>query len=744
MTSNLSTSLLDSALAYATHGWAVHPLHTMHTGTCSCGQSSCPNPGKHPRTQHGVKDATTDEATIRQWWERHPDANIGIATGTISNLVVLDVDPRHGGDESLKQWTTQYGQDFLATVTSCTGGGGLHLLYTYPDQPIRNKAGLAPGLDIRGDSGYIVAPPSMHASGQPYHWEQPPDTTPLAPLPAWLLDLLTTSSHRSNGALPEVSAPIPEGQRNNTLTSLAGTMRRRGMSAEEICGALLIINNRRCQPPLQDDELWRIATSIARYGPSAPVTHGNGSQRSHEHAPESDYVTDYGNARRLVKRHGLDLRFCPLWGQWFVWNGTHWVRDLDGEVMRRAKETVVSIYTEVNAVKDNSEQCKALLRHAQGSQAEPRLKAMIKLAESEREIPVLPDQLDTNPWLLNVRNGTLDLRTGTLRAHRRDDLITKVAPVAYDPDAACPVWQAFLARIMRGNEVVISFLQRVIGYALTGSIAEQCFFLLYGTGANGKSTFLETVRALLGAYAHQTDFTTFLVRSSDTVRNDLARLRGSRFVSAVEVESGRRLDEALVKQVTGGDPIVARFLYREFFQYVPQFKIFLAANHKPVIRGTDDGIWRRIRLIPFTETIPPQEQDKDLLAKLRAELPGILKWALAGCLAWQREGLGAPEEIDHATETYRDEMDPVGAFLEDCCDLDPTAKTSTHCLYTAFTAWCQDSGESVMHLKRFAMRLAERGFTKVRMGNRRGWVGLKLQSDPWKELKASYRNQSER
>ena len=357
-------------------------------------------------------------------------------------------------------------------------------------------------------------------------------------------------------------------------------------------------------------------------------------------------------------------------------------------------------------------------------------------------IPVLPEQLDTDRWLLNVLNGTIDLRTGDLREHRRENLITKLAPVIYDPEAACPVWLAFLNRIMCNNDVVIDFLQRAIGYALTGDTREQCLFLLYGTGANGKSTFIETLRAMLGDYACQTDFTTFLVSRSDAVRNDLAALRGGRFVSAVEVESGRHLNEALVKQVTGGDAITARFLYQEFFTFLPQFKIFLAANHKPVIWGTDDGIWRRIRLIPFTETIPVSEQDKNLLAKLRSELPGILNWAIEGCLAWQRSGLGEPEEIDFATEMYREESDPVGCFIEDCCEINPEAKTQARKLYEAFREWCEDSGELAMNKKRFGMRLEEREFKKTRIGNMRGWLGLKLNNDFLEEFKEYHRKQT--
>jgi putative DNA primase/helicase len=511
-------------------------------------------------------------------------------------------------------------------------------------------------------------------------------------------------------------------------------MWRRGMSEDAIAAALLFVNAQQCDPPLPEDEVWRIVKNITRYAPGDLLPHGAFPQWHDATVQQVAYLTDLGNARRLVTRHGPDLRFCPPWKQWLVWTGTRWGRDGDGEVMRRAKHTVEQIPEEAAALQGNSELVRQLLQHATGSQSAPRLSAMITLATSEPGIPVVPGVLDADPWLLNVANGTLELRTGQLRAHCREDLLTKVAPVAYDPEALCPRWVAFLEDILQGNSALIAFLQRAVGYALTGDTSEQVLFLLYGTGSNGKSTLLETLRALLGAYAQHTPFTTFLTGRSDTVRNDLARLHGARFVSAVEVERGQRLDETVIKQVTGGDPITARFLYEEYFEFTPQFKLFLAANHKPVIWGTEYAIWRRIRLIPFTVKIPESQKDRQLSTKLRAELPGILTWAVQGCLAWQREGLQAPEEVEVATEEYREEMDIVGRFLDDCCREDPTAKISTQQLYQAYTTWCDRSGEPRLGMNTFSAKLSERGFQKCRLGNSRGWAGLTLRNE-WEEWK---------
>ena len=447
------------------------------------------------------------------------------------------------------------------------------------------------------------------------------------------------------------------------------------------------------------------------------------------HRPSGQqHLTDVGNAQRLVARHGQDLQYVPHWGKWLVWDETRWAVDETGELEQRAKETVLALMGEATKISDH-DTSERFFKHALRSQSVARIKAMIELAKTEPGIPVVPEQLDADPWMLNVRNGTLNLRTGVLHPHQREDRLTKVAPVDYDPQAACPTWVAFLGRILAEDEALIRYVQKAVGYSLTGSTDEQCLFILHGSGANGKSTFLNTISAMLGDYARQTPTDALLVKRGDSISNDVARLQGARFVSAVEVESGRRLAEAQVKQLTGGDLITARFLYQEFFEFRPAFKLFLGVNHTPVIQGSDHGIWRRIHLVPFTVTIAKEDQDKRLGEKLRAERSGILRWAVEGCLAWQAEGLEPPLVVSIATEEYRAEMDILARFLLECCDVGPEARVATSVLYARYVSWCALVDEAPVQKRAFAVALKERGFQPGRSKQERFWQGLALREE---------------
>jgi putative DNA primase/helicase len=450
-------------------------------------------------------------------------------------------------------------------------------------------------------------------------------------------------------------------------------------------------------------------------------------------------LSDLGNARRLVAQHGEDLHYCHLSKKWYCWNGKYWEVDNSGEVERRAKSTVAEIYGEA-AKSNNLDERKALAGHALRSESRDKILSMIRLAQSEPGIPVAPGELDSNPFLLTCLNGTIDLKDGNLLAHHRYDLITCLAPVNYDPTAAYDLWEKFLYRIMdvyerpASAERMVNFLQRSLGYSLTGSCEEECLFILWGGGANGKSTLVNTVSHVLGDYARNTPVETLLLKKgAGEIPSDVARLDGPRFLTAAEVDRGRRLAESLVKELTGRDIVTARFLYAEHFDFTPQFKLWLSTNNKPVIKGTDDAIWRRIMFVEFPVQIPKEQRDKHLRDKLQEEEgAGILNWMVQGCLSWQRDGLDVPEEVVAATADYRAEMDDLAGFLADKCLVGPGLKASAQDLYSAYISYCEDQKlreKEIMKQQNFGRCLAERNFKRDRgTAGRRLWRGIGLRS----------------
>jgi putative DNA primase/helicase len=437
------------------------------------------------------------------------------------------------------------------------------------------------------------------------------------------------------------------------------------------------------------------------------------------------HLTDLGACQRLVARHGARLRYCHPWKKWLVWDGKRWKPDATAEVLQLARETVRSIYNEAAATQDTNTR-KALASYAQKYESEARLSAMVSLAESEYGVPVLPEQLDACRWLLNIDNGTLDLRTGNLQPHDPANLITKLAPVAYDAHAVGPVWLKFLEKVTGGSLPIAKFLQEAVGSSLSGEVLEEVLLVLYGTGANGKSTFVETILGMMGDYATKTPTTTLMDQRRDgSVPNDIARLRGVRMVAAVESKEGRRLNEERVKELTGRDTVTARFLFAEWFDFKPEFTLWLATNHRPEVRGTDHAIWRRLRLIPFTVTIPADQQDRRLPDKLREEWPGILRWAVEGCRRWlAAEGLSAPAEVTGATQAWQADADILGEFLEGYTLGDPDDWVQSAELWAAYQEWCKGERFSLTR-RQFARALADKGLVQQRMHAGRVWRGIR-------------------
>ena len=435
---------------------------------------------------------------------------------------------------------------------------------------------------------------------------------------------------------------------------------------------------------------------------------------------------DTGNADRFVDMFGGDMLYNYTDKCWLFWDGRRWCYDSDGAAERSADICIASMSEEAKLYeRDDADIAKQFAKHIKYSRSHKGKKAF--LDEAQHRLPVTAARLDKHLMALNTPNGTLSLKTGELMEHDPTWLITKMLNVEYTDKADHPLWDKFLDEIFEGDTELIRYVQKAVGYSLTGRTDEQCAFFLFGTGRNGKSTFLDVIRDIIGDYAMNIQPETLMVRSAQnaSASSDIARLKGARFVTSVEPNEGVRINEGLLKQLTGDDTVTARKLYANEFEFKPEFKLWMATNHKPIIRGTDTGIWRRIHMIPFTVQIPPSKVDRQLKFKLEREYPAILRWAVEGCLLWQKEGLAMPKAVREMVHEYRREMDVISAFIEDRCEVaDGISSQATH-LYAAYSAWCNDNNEYKMSNTKFGIELAKR-FNRVK--TRDGWyyVGVSL------------------
>lgn len=454
-----------------------------------------------------------------------------------------------------------------------------------------------------------------------------------------------------------------------------------------------------------------------------------------------NHYTEVGLAERFVAEHWESVLHCAGMKAWLIWNGRVWERDTAGGVRTRARRTARRLYAEVARIEDDATR-RSLLGFAKTAESARTIRAMLELAEPEVPVPVA--DLDADPALFNVRNGTIELSTGAFREHRPEDYLTKLADVDYLEGAGCPAWEAHLARVFGGDAEAIAGFQSMCGYSLLADNPAEVFFILHGTGANGKSKTLEVLSAIWGDYAQNVDASRTLLarRHNDGPRTELAALVGARLVTTSEGPEGARLDEAVVKQLTGRDPITVRKLYQEEFTYRPGYKIWFATNHRPPV-STDPALWRRIWLVPFAVTIPPEDRDEAIAERMLAERSGILNWCLAGLARYRDAGrLVQPAVFAVATEEYRLDADVAARFVDEECIVTgaPGDRETRSDLYAGFVSWAKDNGVATVSAKRFAEYLKSRGATAVpgraRVINARGeaefvrfWSGIRFKDN---------------
>ena len=698
-------SALDVALECAARGWHVFP----------CG------PDKRPLTRHGFKDASCDPAAVRALWEAHPAASVGIATGA-SRLVVVDLDCKKGA-RGLDEWrrlVAELGAQLEDTTLVDTPSGGNHVYYRANGHRVGSTAGkLAPGIDTRAEGGYVVG------AGSPgYLYVEGHGPERLAALPAALGERLAYATAKPAAARPSDSGEvIAEGRRDATLASLAGSMRRRGMTAEAIGAALRAENAARCRPPLPERDVARIAESVARYEPAPPLPVVAAG-------PPLEDCTDSGNAARFVRLMGAHVLHVA--DEWYVWDGRRWERDLTHLVEALMGEALLSIFTEAAGAGD-PENAKKLAGWAVSSRAAAKLRAALEVARSARSIVRRPDELDADAYLFNVRNGTLDLRSGELFPHDPARLLTKLAPVDYRPEARSDLWERVLIEAADGDGELVAALQRMAGYCLTGDCREEVFFFVHGPQASIKSTFLGALEATWGDYAAAVDPETFLARRDvGGPRDGIANLEGVRLAVCAEFDRGRRMAEAQLKQLTGGDKVRARRLYQNEREFRFTAKIAMHANDVPAMSDTDGAVWRRHYGIPFARSIPEERRDPTVKARLcdPAESgAAILAWAVAGCLEWQRRGLGRPPAVLRETQDVRASMDPLTDFFEECCVFEAGAWTSSAALREAFERFSKTYGRAHIGAKEWGQRLSARGLRGQKSRHARGWLGVRVVGD---------------
>jgi putative DNA primase/helicase len=700
-----------------------------------------------PLSPHSFYSGTDDEHKILDWWTGTPTLNIGVQTGrktsdpnSGSGIVILDLDIKNGGSP-LERLHDLFGDEYsqyLKTPIAKTGSGGYHLYYHIPsDKTVASTTefrGLA-GVDIRGEGGFVIAPPSIHPTGVPYRWlrslvpevlwesEPPEDYWVFQDVP----EALYTNTHGKPKYHLEDMRKIGSGERNTKLAWLGSLLRSAGIAEPTIVETLYQHNLAVCDPPLDRTEVEGIAKGVGGYLPYDQRRIGQTHNRNLE--PYLGRTSDTDHAEVLSFLNPGTLKYNHRLGKWNIWSGSVWNVDESSSIVNKVIEMAREMNFASQSIEDEDRRREAV-KNAKSLENATKIESTLKIAKSLPGIATTGDEWDRDPFLFGIANGVVDLRTGRMSPGNPDDLISRSSPVVFNAEASCPRWRQFLSEIFPGRTDVVQFVQKAAGYSMTGNTTEQVLFLLIGKGSNGKSVFLDTLRHIAGSYGYSAPFSTFQRQyGSASPTNDLAALFGRRYVMASEVNEGASLDESRLKSLTGGDPITARFLHQEFFTFKPEGKIFLGVNHAPKVHDDSTGFWRRVRQIDFPVSFLGDKADRSLSQTLIEEAPGILNWVIEGAMTWFTEGLKPPETVVQATETYRNDSDPLFDFRKEVLIVDPEATIRCDKVFTAYLRWADAHGlkpYEKMSLERFISRVSMTYDRTADADGKRCFKGIRL------------------
>ncbi len=724
--------------------WA-HEYARLHLPVFPCAPDT-----KSPITKHGFKDAVDDSEQIDAWWTADPLAMIGMPTGARTKVFVLDVDLKVGrdGEASLAALIAKNGP-LPETRIVTTGSGGRHIYFQHPGFKISNSVSkIAEGLDIRGDGGYVILPPSVRADGTFYEWAAMGE---IAPAPQWLIDLIRIPDPAAErypapnlDNIPEayaraalekegdLTSALKPGNRNHQLNVSAFNLGQlvppltrgqieavlfnacmtNGLVAEDGKSQVLATIYSGLEAGLRNPRKIKEKLSSSRVNGKHQFLPGpkvNGDlAAAHPSQNEIEVISPNEDSIALAfaSIYCDTLRYCHDWGFWLKWCGTHWHH----EKTKQAFDYARALARTYNAKNDRS-----LAKSATASGVE-------RYAQSDRRLATTSDAWDQDHWVLATPDGTVDLRTGTLRDASPDDHITKITACGLGND--CPTWIEFLEQATDHDAALMDYLQRVAGYCLTGSVKEHALFFVYGEGGNGKGTFINAIQAILSDYARVAQMDTFAASKNDKHPTEIAFLRGARLVTAQETEEDRHWADVKIKALTGGDPITAHFMRQDPFTFLPTFKLLFAGNHKPALRTVDEAIRRRFQIIPFINK--PAKPDDMLSEKLQAEYPGILSWMIEGCLNWQKVGLQPPPVVTDATSEYFEEQNTFQQWLNSCCEIGMSKTDTSARLFGSWKRWCESNGEKAGSSKAFAERLKTAHFKKDDTRTERRFKGLSL------------------